>query len=421
MTRRDLLGAAVVAGPVLVAAEARAAERKRMAIVCTEWRPRSHAQHMGDRFLVGYPKDAAWRKPELDVVSVYVDQHPESDLSRIREKEFGFKIYPTIAETLRCGGSRLAVDAVLIIGEHGRYPRTEYGQVQYPRYQFFKQVSDVFRQDGKVTPVFNDKHLSWNWDWAAEMVGIARQLKIPFMAGSSLPHTWRMPALDIPDGAEVEEVLGVAEGGVDSYDFHALEMMQTLIERRQGGETGVAWVDAARGDAVWKRQDAGGWTDGGWGASLFEACLSRSQTLEQPRASQGFNHRYPTPAEIRTLVKAPVAYRYQHRDGVKATMLLMNGLVNDFTVAVKLKGRDKPLATLFYLPPLPNVQYSAMLMSRVEELFLSGKATLPIERTLLTTGLVAACVRSLHEGKRLDTSHLDVRYRAPKRSRYGEG
>ena len=64
----------------------------------------------------------------------------------------------------------------------------------------------------------------------------------------------------------------------------------------------------------------------------------------------------------------------------------MNGLVGDFTFAARLKGEAEPLSTLFYLPPNPNVVYSAALMSKAEEMFLTGKAPYPIERTLLTSG-----------------------------------
>src|SRR6185503_18869663 len=131
-------------------------------------------------------------------VSAYVDQFPRGDLSRARAKESSFTIYPSVAEALRCGEDKLAVDAVLVIGEHGNYPNNEYGQKKYPRYEFFKQVTDVFKKDGRTTPVFNDKHLSWKWDWAKEMVDISRELKFPFLAGSSLPVTWRMPSIDLP-------------------------------------------------------------------------------------------------------------------------------------------------------------------------------------------------------------------------------
>jgi hypothetical protein len=201
---------------------------------------------------------------------------------------------------------------------------------------------------------------------------------------------------------------------VDSYDFHALETIQCMAERRRGGETGVAALQALRGAAVWKALAAGSWAAGGWGPDLFEACLCRSQTLAQP---PGFGHRHPTTEQIRAWVKEPVAYRFEYGDGLKATMLLMNGLVRDFTFAARLKGRAAPLSALFYLPPDPNVAYSAVLMSKAEELFLTGRPPYPVERTLLTTGLVEAGMRSLAAGgKRLATPHLAVRYQAPRES-----
>jgi len=218
----------------------------------------------------------------------------------------------------------------------------------------------------------------------------------------------------MPYGAEAEEVLCVAIGSVDSYDFHALETIQCMAERRRGGETGVTALQALRGEAVWKALEAGTWEAGGWDPRLFEACLCRSQTLAQPPT---FSDRYPTPAQIRAWVKDPVAYRFEYADGLKATMLLMNDLVGDFTFAARLKGRPEPLSTLFYLPPNPNVVYSAALMSKVEEMFLTGKAPYPIERTLLTTGLVAAGMASLASGqKRVETPHLAIHYRAPRTS-----
>jgi len=410
--RRAFLGA--VAGGLTAASVGCGNETKskRLAIVTTEWRYRSHAWHMGERFLVGYPIEGKWHQPPIDVVTAYVDQTPENDLSRSRSKEFGFPIYPTIAETLRCGGDKLAVDAVLVIGEHGDYPRNDIGQKLYPRYEFFKQVIDVFKKDGRSVPVFNDKHLSWKWKWAKEMADTSKEMGFPFLAGSSLPVTWRMPSVDMPYGAEVEEVMCVAIGGVDSYDFHALETIQCMAERRRGGETGVEWVEALRGESVWKAMNQGSFERGGWSPELFESCLSRSQTLAQPKT---YSHRYPTDEQIRDWVKEPIVYRFQYRDGLKATMLLMNGLVGDFTFAARLKGRPKPLSTLFFLPPNPNVVYSAALMSKVEEMFLSRKAPYPIERTLLTSGLVEAGVRSLaQDQKRIETPYLAVEYNAPK-------
>src|ERR1700733_13833568 len=164
ITRRSFLGTAV-ALPAL--AQARP---KRIAIITTIFRLQSHGQHIGDRFIVGYPMAGEWHKPNTQVVSMYMDQKPAGDLSETRAKEFGFKVYPTIAEAVCCGGPKLDVDAVLIIGEHGEYPRNQKGQILYPRFEFFQQVAKVFQQDGRAVPVFNDKHLSFSFTKAKEMV-----------------------------------------------------------------------------------------------------------------------------------------------------------------------------------------------------------------------------------------------------------
>jgi hypothetical protein len=267
-------------------------------------------------------------------------------------------------------------------------------------------------------PLFNDKHLSWKWEWAKEMADTAREMGFAFLAGSSLPVTWRMPSVDLPYGAEVEEMMCVAMGGVDSYDFHALEAIQCMAERRKGGETGVKAVQALRGDGVWKAMAAGSWKAGGWDPGLFETCLCRSQTLAQQPT---YSDRHPTDQQMRAWVKDPVAHRVEYADGLKATMFLLNGLVGDFTFAARLKGQAEPLSTLFYLSPNPNVTYSAALMSKAEQTFVTGKAPYPVERTLLTSGILAAAMQSLaFDQKWLETPHLAVRYTAPRESLFAQ-
>ena len=305
MTRREALAAfpaVVVAGSAL-GQNTKPAARPRIAAVVTEYRKMSHGQGIVDRFLDGYGWGGQHYHPGVDIVSLYVNQKPKGDLSEERAKRHsGLKIYPTIAEALTRGGDRLAVDGVLLIGEQGRYPRNEKGQHLYPRYEFFKQVVDVFRRDGRSVPVFNDKHLSWNWAWAKEMVETARTLGFPFMAGSSLPVTWRLPGVDVPSGAPVEEVVCVGYGGLDSYDFHGLETLQCMAERRKGGETGVVAVRALRGPAVWKALATGSWDAGGCDPELVRSvplpqlhpglptagirqCLSRTRAVpgDRPR------------------------------------------------------------------------------------------------------------------------------------------
>ena len=387
--------------------------RPRIAALITEYRKYSHGQNIVDRLMDGYGWESRWHRPEMDVVSLYVDQFPESDLSRERvARHPGLTLYPGVGEALKQGGDSLDVDAVLLIAEHGQYPRNEKGQNLYPRYEFFREMAEVFRASGRSVPVFCDKHLSWNWEWAAEMVETSRELGFPLLAGSSLPVCWRIPSLDLPWGAGVEEILSVGVGGIDGYDIHSLEAMQCLVERRRGGETGVAWIQAARGDEVWKRLEAGSWEAGGWDPDLFEACLCRSHTL-QP-AEETSRHTYPALREIPELVNSPpVAYRFEYADGLRGTMLLVEGLVRDITVAARLTDRPEPFSLLYYLGAGHDMQpnFFNPLCHHIETLIATGEAPYPVERTLLTTGMTAAGIESLHrDGARLDTPHLGIAY-----------
>ncbi|MGO9256412.1 MAG: hypothetical protein ACLQU1_08945 [Bryobacteraceae bacterium] len=408
ITRRTFLATAA-AVPALAQAQP-----KRIAIIATIFRLQSHAQHIGDRFIVGYPFEGEWHKPNTQVVSLYVDQKPADDLSGARAKEFGFKVYPTVAEAVCCGGSKLAVDAVLIIGEHGEYPRNEKGQILYPRYEFFEQVAKVFEAEGRAVPVYNDKHLSYNFEKAKTMRDTARRLKFPMLAGSSLPVTWRLPELELPLGCQIDDALMVGTGGSDAMDFHALEAMQCMLERRKGGERGVKSVQLIEGDAVWQAGDQGRWSK-----ELLRSALSRSDNLKGLTVTDGRTQDMVGTGVLPKLVKNPWAYFIEYRDGLKATLLMLTDAVGDFNFAVKLKGQTEIQATQFFLSPDPNVTYSACLASKIERMIETGVAPYPVERTLLVSGILESCLDSRVKGHaRVDTPHLAVAYQASRESQY---
>ena len=383
--------------------------RLKLAAIVTVYRKYSHAQHIVDRLLDGYGWRGVYHKAPMDVVSLYVDQVGDDDLSRERAlRHPEMKIYPTIAEALTRGRSTLAVDGVVLVGEHGDYRKNEKGQTEYPRYQFFRQIVEIYNSSARAVPLFNDKHLSWNWDWAKEMYDTSRAMKFPFQAGSSLPVTWRIPSIEMPLGSKIEETLCIGYGGVDSYDFHGLETIQCMAERRRGGETGVKWIQAYRGDAFWRALENRVWPD-----DLMNAALCRSHTLTPSRP--GFNDILPTRDQMRMLVKDPVAYRYEHEDGLQNTLLLMNGLVRDFNFAARVKNQAKIFSTQVYLP-MPDgrttlADFFSPLVFYMEQMFLTGQTQYPIERTLLTTGLTAMGVESLYQKQaRVTTPQLNVRY-----------
>ena len=393
-------------------------KRLKLAAVVTEYRKYSHAQHIVDRFLYGYGWNGKHHYPEMDVVSLYTDQVPKSDASRSRAEEFdSLTIYPSVAEALTQGGEKLAVDGVLLIGEHGDYPYNEKGQHLYPRYELFKQIVKVFQDSSRSVPVFNDKHLSWNWDWAKEMVQDSVDLDFGLMAGSSLPFARRIPDIEFEIGTEIEEVMCVSPGGIDSYDLHALEVLQCMTERRKGGETGVSTMHAIKGQPVWDSLQTGKWEDGGFDPKLFEACLCRSHKLNPSRS--GYSHHFPTMGELRQRHRDAIAYRFEYTDGVKASIILADGLVGDFNFAARIKGQKDVASTLMFLPYYDLQNFFSPQVNAIETLMRTGKSPARIERTLMTTGLTAAGVESLFQKqKRINTPHLGISYHPFEQSAY---
>jgi hypothetical protein len=410
LTRREFLESAALAS---LATPAKADQPLRIGMITTVYRYLSHGQHIGDRFLVGYPHHGTWHKPNVKLVSLYVDQRPEGDLSQTRASEFGFTVYPTIAEALCCGGSKLACDAVLIVAEHGNYPRNSKGQILYPRYEFFEQCVEIFQKSGRAVALYNDKHLSYSFEKAQRMVATSKKLGFPMLAGSSLPVTWRLPDVEMPLGAEIEEALMVGVGGSDVMDFHGLEALQCMVERRRGGESGVKAVQLLDGEAVWEAGNKGVWS---W--DLLSSALSRSDTPLGLTLKDGRTQDLVGSGVLPSLVPHPAAYLIEYRDGLRASLLMLNGAVKDFNFAARLQG-GRRISTQFLLTPEPNVTYSACLVSKIEQMFLTGRAPYPVERTLLTSGILEACLMSkAQDHKRVETPQLELSYQPPAESQY---
>ncbi len=389
---------------------------KKLAVVTTAYYYLSHAYHICGRFLHGYLRDGRMHYPAFGIAGMYVDQTKTGDLSRELSSKHGFKLYPDIAGALTLGTNRLAVDGVLLIGEHGDYPYNAKSQKLYPRYEFFQKIVAVFRQSGRSVPVFCDKHLSYDRKKAREMVDTARQVGFPLMAGSSLPVTWRRPEVELPLGAPIKEALVASRGEIEILGIHALEALQCMIERRTKGQQGVQAVTCLEGEAVWKAGD-----DGLWSWELLEHALGRSPSLNVGDIRDNCRQFVPPPGRP-TYLKGPVAFIIEYRDGLRAAVLILNGHVADTTFAARIDGEKKPVSTLFYLPEPPGAGFLQALTVKIEGFLASGNPPYPVERTLLTSGILDWALESRIRGhKRLETPDLDIRYDPPKDSGFLRG
>lgn len=389
---------------------------KKLAVVTTTYYYLSHAYHVCGRFLHGYLRQGRMHYPDFGIAGMYVEQQGEHDLSRSLAPTHGFGLYQSAADALTLGGDKLAVDGVLLIGEHGDYPYNQKAQKLYPRYELFQEIVKVFRRSGRSVPVFCDKHLSYDRKQAFSMAETAREVGFPLMAGSSLPVTWRRPELELPLKAPIEEALIASRGELEIFGIHALEALQCMVERRTDKQQGVKAVTCLEGDAVWKAGDEGLWS---W--NLLEHALGRSPSLNVGDIRENCRHFIPK-LDGPTWPKGPAAFIVEYRDGLKATVLLLNGHVDDTTFAARIKGQEKPASTLFFLPPPPGADFLEALTMKVEDFLATGKAPYPIERTALTGGILDWALESRVQGhKRLETPDLDIVYAPPKDSGFVRG
>ena len=389
---------------------------RKLAVVTTAYHYLSHAYHICGRFLHGYLRNGRYHFPDWAIAGMHVAQQGKNDLSRELSRTHKFPLYGTVADALTLGGNKLAVDGVLLIAEHGDYPYNDRGQKLYPRYEMFNQIATVFRNSGRSVPVFNDKHLSYNRKHGFAMVQTARKLGFPLMAGSSLPVTWRRPELELPLNSRIREALVVSRGELEIFGIHALESLQCMVERRTRGQQGVRAVQCLEGDAVWRAGDKGVWS---W--ELLEHALGRSPSRNVGDVQTNCRHFRP-PSGRPTFLRSPIAHVIEYRDGLRATVLILNGHTDDTTFAARLQGEKRPVSTLFYLPPPPGAAFLEALTIRIEDFLATGRPPYPVERTLLTGGILDVSLESRVKGhRRLQTPDLDVSYDPPKYSGFMRG
>lgn len=390
--------------------------RKKIAVVTTAYFYLSHAYHICGRFLYGYLRDGKFHHPDFEIAGMFVEQTKEGDVSKELARKHGFTIYPDPAGALTLGGDKLVVDGVLLIAEHGDYPYNAKAQKLYPRYELFQKIVEVFRKSGRSVPVFCDKHLYYDRTKAREMTDTAKKMGFPLFAGSSLPITWRKPDVELPLGVKIDESLVASRGELEIYGIHALEALQCMVERRTKTQQGVKAVTCLQGDAVWKAGD-----DGVWSWELLEHALGRTPSLNVGDICANCRHYAPPPGRP-TFPKGPVAFVIEYRDGLRATVLNLNGHLDDTVFAARVAGPRKPVSTLFYLPPPPGAGFLGALATKIEDFLATGKPPYPVERTLLTGGILDVALESRISGsKRIETPDLDVSYEPPADSGFMRG
>jgi hypothetical protein len=404
-TRREMLEVTAAAGLATftgiapdVAAQT-AQKRPRIACLVSYWGlPTSHADWIVNKLIDGYWWQGAHTPSQVEVVSVYIHQLDTSLLGQKVCKAKNIPIFKTVVEAVTLGGKELAVDGVAIVAEHGNYRTDLKGHWLLPRWWIYQQVMNVFEQSKRSVPVFNDKHLSYNWDEAKWMFDKSRELNFPLTGGSSIPTYFRKPEIELAIDTPIKNSIVVGDTADEGAIFHCIDVLQSFVDRRKGGETGVKAVQSIRGAGTraWVERNS-------WAGSLLEAVRKKfdlkPEDLEEHRNSN--------------------VCVVEYNDGSKAAVLPGRGV--GWTFAGEIEGQKDPTIVSMLGFPGPISQYHAANAFEhwIIEMMLTGKEPFDAERLLLSTGIVNNYMESNWEngrysavGRRIETPFFDMKYRS---------
>jgi len=363
--------------------------KKRLALLGTLWAKYTHPDNIGTPFIEGYSIIGRNHEPHAEVASIFTDQVHAMDIGEGMAKRNRIPRYKTIPEALTMGTGKLAVDGVLLVCENGAYPYNDKKQKLWPRREWFEQVVKVFRDSARSVPVYNDKFFASTWQDSEWMYRQSKELGFPMAAGSSVPVAWRLPALAFQSGIQLDHALAVGYGHLEGYGYHTLELLQSFVEKRKGGVVGIKSVEVLEGDAAWRAAK-----DRRWREDVLRAVLARTP-LEVDHL----------PASLQDADPKAIVILLEYADGFKSTAYMSRGMVNAFAFGAAVKGRRRPVATWAYLNK-PQRDHFKFLCNHIEVLMRTGKPSIPVERTYLTTGAILAAVDSHYYRKRIETPHL---------------
>ena len=403
-----ITGLTALAGSVAGAVPQTQQKRPRLAFITTYWAaPGSHADWIVDKLMDGYWWKGAHTPSRVDIVSVYIHQLETSQLGQKVCKAKNIPIFKTVGEAVTLGGKELAVDGVVIVGEHGNYPTDLKGHWLLPRWWLYQQVIRVFEQSKRSVPIFNDKHLSYNWDDAKWMFDKSRELNFPLTGGSSIPIYYRKPEIELANDTPLKNSIVVGGAADEGGIFHCIDVLQAFVERRKGGETGVKSVQSIRGPETWE------WTERNpWANNLLES-VRKNFDLK--------------PGHFQEAERSNVCI-VEYRDGTKAAVISGRGV--GWTYAGEIEGQKEPTIVSMLGWPGPYSQYHAANAHEhwLIEMMVTGKEPFNAERLLLSTGIVNNYMESNWEngrysavGRQVETPFMDMTYRPTRGPMFNTG
>lgn len=334
---------------------------KKIAFLLEDFSLPSPAQQLLDRFLMGYPREGEFRQPLGWQVCCYLEGWT-SELER-RIEDFGLARAETWASAVE------GADAIIIVGGGSQACASE------------SRLLSIFDRITNGCPCFLYGLPAETLSSAKRLAVAAAARQIPWLAGTALPWAWRLPPIELELNARLKEALIVVPGVSPTAEIEGLEGILPIVERRWGGESGIRKATFLQYDAVWRAGVKGIWS---W--RLLGSALSRSDSPQGDPVKDGRTQDLVGLGLVPKLARFPRGWIFEHRDGLRTTILVFDGVVADYNFAVR-KCDGEVISAQLYRPPSPAQNEFDWLAAALEDFFTTGKPIWPARRGLLEAGL----------------------------------
>lgn len=376
---------------------------RKAAFLFEEFSTSSPSQQLLDRFLMGYVRNGSFHKPDISEISAYLPPTNEGDFG-MRPEDFDLQTANTVEQTVE------GADAIVIAS---RKP----GATANDR---LAEIALAHAPEGAAC--FIHGTLSGSLETGRALAKLAAARRIALLAGTPLSVTWRLPEFQLPKNTALSEALIVVQinppppqasspsqsgpqGTLAGAELNALESLLPIIEQRRGGEAGVRSVRRLEGEDVWRAGHRKLWS---W--PLLASALSRSHSPQGDPVLDGRTQDIVGLGRVPKLARHPQAWILDHSDGLRTSILVLDGVVGDFNAAVRAAD-GRTFSTQIFRGPPPMEQHFSLLTAAMEEFFTTGKAPWPVERNLLIAGLLEAFRNpTTRSGKTLATPELNIPY-----------
>ena len=413
-TRREMLGITGVAGfaaltDIAAGTVPQTAARPRVACLVSYWgAPSSHADWIINKLIDGYWWQGAHTPSRIDIASIYLHQHDTSILGQKVAQAKGIPVFKTVAEALTLGGEELAVDGVVIVGEHGNFPTDLKGRWLLPRWWMYNQMIRIFERSNRSVPVFNDKHLSYDWDESKWMFDKSRELYFPLTGGSNVPIYYRSPEIELDIDTPIKNSIVVGNASDEGAIFHSIDVLQSFVERRKGGETGVKAVQSIRGAEAWTWVKSNPWVGNLLDSVAKNFELQTGYFQEKPQTNLCI---------------------VEYNDGTNAAVISDQGI--DWTYAGEIEGQNEATVISMldgWYRPFGQYHASNSLPHWITEMMVTKKEPFNAERLLLSSGITNHYMQSNWEngryspvGRRIETPFMNITYRTTRGAQFSKG